>query len=156
MILGESVRAIWSVAVLSILVTALAAAQKPVSTEEELSKAMKKAKPALDNAAKAVDSRSFAAANKQLEAIKQVMTDTQAFWVAHQKEDAVAANRDAIAKIEDTQKRFSATPALTPEAGRTALKSIEQACKVCHDKYRARDADNNWILKPGSIKLSPE
>lgn len=147
---------ICAVAAVCVGLGSIAAAQKPVSTEEELSKAMKKVKPALDGAARAVDTKSFAAASRQLDAIKQVMIDTQVFWVAHSKEDAVQANKDTIAKIAETQKRFAATPPLTPDAGRAALKTIEQACKVCHDKYRARDADNNWILKPGSIKLLPE
>jgi cytochrome c556 len=133
----------------------LIAAQKPTSTPEELDKAMKRAKPAMDAAAKAVDGKAFAAANKQLDAIKQVMTDTQAFWVLYKKDDAVKANKDVIAKIVEVQTRFAATPPLRPDAARSALKYIEAACKVCHDKYRIRDADNNWILKPGTVKLTP-
>ena len=29
--------------------------------------------------------------------------------------------------------------------------SVGPACRMCHEKYRVRDAENNWVLKPGSI-----
>jgi hypothetical protein len=28
---------------------------------------------------------------------------------------------------------------------------VGAACRQCHEKYRVRDADNNWVLKPGSV-----
>jgi cytochrome c556 len=32
-----------------------------------------------------------------------------------------------------------------------SLKQVGGACRSCHQQYRATDADNNYILKPGSI-----
>jgi len=98
-------------------------------------------------ASKAVGSRSFADAGKQLAVVKQVMVDTQEFWVSRNIEDAVKANRDSIARIVEVEQAFAATPAPAPEGGVTLLRSIEARCKVCHDKYRERDAAGNWVLK---------
>jgi len=129
----------------------IALAQKPVSTPEELTKAMKRVKTAMDAAAKAANTKSFAEVGRQLAVIKGVMNDTRDFWAAHKKDDAVKANRDTVLRIEDTEKLFARTPGPSPDAGIKALKYVEAACRVCHDKYRVRDANNNWILKPGAI-----
>jgi hypothetical protein len=32
-----------------------------------------------------------------------------------------------------------------------ALKTMGGACQSCHKTYRERDAENNYILKPGSV-----
>lgn len=128
---------------------AVVMAQK-ATTPEELDKAMKKAQPAMGAANKAVNSTQYAEAAKQLAIIKQVMLDTQEFWVQHKKDDAIKANKETIAKIEAAEALLTGA---TPEPGKAAaaVKEIGGACRTCHENYRVRDADNNWVLKPGSI-----
>jgi hypothetical protein len=31
------------------------------------------------------------------------------------------------------------------------MKEVGGACRSCHGVYRTKDADNNYVLKPGSI-----
>ena len=128
---------------------AVVVAQK-ATTPEELDKQMKKAQPAMGAANKAVNSNQYAEAAKQLAIIKQVMVDTQSFWVEHKKDDAIKANKETIAKIEAAEALLtSASP--DPAKAAASVKEIGGACRVCHENYRVRDADNNWVLKPGSI-----
>ena len=128
---------------------AVVVAQK-ATTPEELDKQMKKAQPAMGAANKAVNSNQYAEAAKQLAIIKQVMVDTQPFWVEHKKDDAIKANKETIAKIEAAEALLtSASP--DPAKAAASVKEIGAACRVCHENYRVRDADNNWVLKPGSI-----
>jgi len=130
---------------------ALAFAQTKVTTEDDLDKAMKKVGPALQAANKALAGGAPAEASKQLAIIKQAITDSREFWVVHKKQDALDANKLTIEKIEAVEKLLAA-PAPDAQAVQAALKQeVGAACRQCHEKYRARDAENNWVLKPGSI-----
>jgi hypothetical protein len=125
-------------------------AQK-VTTPEELDKTMKKVGPALQATNKALASGAFDEASKQLGVIKQAMVDSREFWVAHKKDDALEANKVTLDKIEAVEKML-ASPTKDAQAVQAALKQeVGAACRQCHEKYRARDAENNWVLKPGSI-----
>lgn len=137
-------------AALLVTFTGVVVIAQKATTPEELDKAMKKAQPAMGAANKAVNSSQYAEAVKQLAIIKQVMLDTQGFWVEHKKEDAIKANKETIAKIEAAEALLSGG---TPDAAKAvaSVKEIGGACRTCHENYRVRDADNNWVLKPGSI-----
>ena len=140
------------VCVTALLITwagSMVIAQK-VMTPEELDKTMKKVGPAMQAAGKAVGSNSFAEAVKQLGIAKQGVNDSREFWVANKKDDAIQANKDVVAKIEAAEKLLSA-PSPDAAAATAAVKEVGGACRTCHEKYRVRDADNNWVLKPGSI-----
>jgi hypothetical protein len=102
-----------------------AARQAPVLAPEDLDTAMKRARTAMSAASKAVGSRAFAEAGKQLGVVKQVMVDTQEFWVSRNREDAVKANCDSIARIVEVEQALVATPAPTSDVGVTRLRSIE-------------------------------
>lgn len=134
----------------SLATGAIVVAQK-VTTEEELDKAMRRAQPAMSATAKALKAADAAEAGKQLAIVKQVMLDTQPFWIAHKREDAIKANKETIAKIEATEKLLSGgSPDV--QAAMAALKQeVGASCRTCHEVYRVRDADNNWTLKPGSL-----
>ena len=136
-------------AVLIACAGSLAVAQK-MTTEEELDKAMKLAQPAMGAANKALQAKNTEEAARQLAIVKQVIVDTQPFWVVHKKDDAIKANKDTIAKIEATEKLISG-PSADPVAAAASLKELGASCRTCHEVYRVRDADNNWVLKPGSI-----
>ena len=129
----------------------LLVAQTKVTTPEELDKTMKKVGPALQATNKALASGALPEASKQLATIKQAIIDSREFWVTHKKDDAIEANKTAVAKIEAVEKMLAA-PAPDAQAVQAALKQeVGAACRTCHEKYRVRDAENNWVLKPGSI-----
>src|SRR4029079_8141115 len=71
------------------LATAVVAAQK-VTTPEELDKTMKKIAPAQAATNKAIQSMAWADAKAQVAIVKQTLTDTESFWTANKKDDAVA------------------------------------------------------------------
>ena len=128
----------------------MAVAQK-VTTPEDLDKAMKKVGPALQATNKALASGAFDEASKQLGIMKQAITDSRTFWEQHKKDDAIESNKETVAKIEAIEKMLAA-PTKDAQAVQAALKQeVGAACRTCHEKYRARDAENNWVLKPGSI-----
>ena len=130
---------------------ALAFAQTKVTTPDDLDKTMKKVGPALQAANKALASGAPAEASKQLAIIKQAIIDSREFWVTHKKDDAIEANKLTVEKIEGVEKLLAA-PAPDAQAVQAALKQdVGGACRQCHEKYRVRDAENNWVLKPGSI-----
>lgn len=120
-----------------------------MTTPEELDKAMKKVQPAMRDAGKAVGSNNYADALKQLAIVKQGINDSREFWIHHKKDDAIAANKETVSQIEAAEKLLAAKP--DAAAATAAVKAIGAACRECHEKYRVRDADNNWVLKPGSI-----
>ncbi len=123
-----------------------------VTTPEDLDKVMKKVGPALQATNKALAANNVAEASKQLAIIKQGIVDSREFWVVHKKDAALAANKETLAMLESVEKMLS-TGSPDVQAVQAALKQeVGAACRQCHEKYRARDAENNWILKPGSIE----
>ena len=130
---------------------ALAFAQAKVTTPEDLDKSMKAIQQAQMAAGKAINSGDFAEGSKQLAAVKKALDDSREFWITHKKDDEIAANKEAVAKVEEVQKMLAAA---TPD-GQAVMAAMKQtvgpACRQCHEKYRVRDAENNWVLKPGSI-----
>lgn len=124
-------------------------AQK-VTQPEDLDKAMKKVQPAMQATQKAIKSEAYADARKELAVIRQLMDDTHEFWILHKKEDAIKANRDVAAKLDAADKLLAASP-VDSAAVQGAMKEVGGACLSCHKVYRVRDAENNWVLKPGSI-----
>jgi cytochrome c556 len=143
----------FKVTVAALLVTwagSVVIAQK-VTTPEELDKTMKKVQQANQAAGKAIGSGDFAEASKQLAVVKQAINDSREFWIQHKKDDAITANKDTVAKLETVEKLL-ADPKPDGAAIMAAMKQeVGPACRTCHEKYRVRDADNNWVLKPGSI-----
>jgi hypothetical protein len=129
----------------------LVVAQGKVATPEELDKTMKALGQANQAAGKAITSGDFAEGTKQLAIVKKALDDSREFWIMHKKDDAVSANKETVAKLEEVQKMLTA-PKPDGTAIMAAMKqSVGPACRMCHEKYRVRDAENNWVLKPGSI-----
>jgi cytochrome c556 len=128
----------------------LLVAQQKVTTTEELDKVMKKVQPAMQAAQKALKAEAYADARAQLAIVKQAMEDSHEFWVMHKKDDAIKTNEDTVAKLDAVDKLLTATPVDTA-AVQATLKEMGGACNTCHKAYRVRDAENNYILKPGSV-----
>jgi cytochrome c556 len=139
---------VYAAALMVTFAGSLAVAQKP-TTPEELDKTMKKVQTANQAVMKAVKSGDFAEGAKQLAIVKQAVDDSREFWVLKKKDDAIKFNKEVIGKIEETEKLLAGKP--DAQAAMESLKLVGAACRQCHEVYRVRDADNNWVLKPGSV-----
>jgi cytochrome c556 len=124
-------------------------AQK-VTTPEELDKVMKGVGKANQTVAKSLSSNAWADVRTQIAAVRQGVLDSQAFWIEHKREDAIKFNKETLAKIDDFQKLIASDP-VDPAAAAASLKAVGGSCRQCHQTYRATDANDNFILKPGSI-----
>ncbi|MEO7272946.1 MAG: hypothetical protein ABIX28_24075 [Vicinamibacterales bacterium] len=143
---------VYAAAVLCAWSAAVVGAQAPkVTTPEELDKVMKKAGPAMQAVGKAVGASQFAEARTQIAIVRQAVQDSQQFWVEHKREDALKINKETLAKLDDFQKMI-ATDTVDAAAAGASIKAVGAACRQCHQAYRATDADNNFILKPGSLE----
>jgi cytochrome c556 len=134
----------WSCAV---GVAVMAQTQK-VTTPEQLDKVMKAVQQANQPVGKAIASGAYADARKGLAAVKENVAASRTFWVEHKKDDAVKLNEESVGKIEALEKLLSA-PTVDGAAAAAAMKEVGGSCRACHQKYRATDAENNYILKPG-------
>lgn len=128
-------------------------AQK-VTTVEELDKVMKKA-DAFRQVDKAIQSNKIDDAKKQLEIVENAVQESRTFWVEHKREDALKLNTAALEKLDALEKVLSA-PKLNVMAAAVAFKEVGGACRSCHQIYRAEDASNQYVLKPGSVPGASE
>ena len=134
----------WSCAV---GVAVMAQTQK-ITTPEQLDKVMKAVQQANQPVGKAIASGAFDDARKGLATVKENIVASRSFWIEHKKDDAVKMNEESVGKIEALEKLLSATP-VDGAAAAAAMKEVGGSCRACHQKYRATDAENNYILKPG-------
>ena len=142
----------WLVASLGAMSSAVALAQptQKVATEEDLDKSMKAAQKAMQGIQGAMKAGAPEDARKSLASLREIIESSREFWVTHKKDDAIKANQEAVAKIDAADKVLGSSPVDT-NAAAAALKEVGGACLTCHKAYRVRDAENNWVLKPGSI-----
>jgi cytochrome c556 len=129
---------------------AVMVAQQKITTPEQLDKVMKQVQQANQPVSKALASGQWADVRKGIAAVKENVLLSQSFWIEHKKDDAVTMNKDTLAKIEAFEKIVAADP-VDPAAAAAALKEVGNTCRACHKQYRATDAENNFILKPGTI-----
>ena len=92
-----------AVALLVAVAGSIGIAQK-ITTPEELDKVMKRVQQANMAANKALAAKDFGEAAKQLAVVKQAINDSREFWVLNKKDDAIAANKDMVAKLEAVEK----------------------------------------------------
>lgn len=128
-----------------------AAAAQKAATAEDLDKVMKKA-GAFRQVDKAIQANNAADARAQLKIVRQAVEDSQFFWVTHKKDDAVKLNKESLAKL-DALDQALAGGAFDAAAATAAFKEAGAGCRACHTQYRGQDADNNYILKPGTVNL---
>jgi len=124
-------------------------AQK-ATTADDLDKAMKKVSTTQQAVNKAIQSNAFADAKKQVAVVKTALVDAENFWVVNKKDDAIKMSKETIAKVDALDKALSA-PAPDAAAVTAAFKEVGATCGACHRAYRATDANNAFIVKPGSI-----
>jgi cytochrome c556 len=139
------------VAMVAIWAGTVMAAQAPM-TVAELDKLMKDVGPAMQATGKAVKSAAFADALPSLATVKKNLQTSRRFWVEHKKADAIKAMDETLAAITAVEQHFASTsPAPTPASAMAAMNRVSDACRSCHETYRERDANDNWVIKPGSL-----
>jgi cytochrome c556 len=127
------------------LASSIVAAQK-VTNADELDKAMKRIAPAQAATGKAIQSMSWADAKAQVATVKQALTDTESFWTANKKDDAVAMLKDSIAKVTAVEQALNA-PTPDQQAVLAAFKQVGATCAGCHKQYREQDENQQYRLK---------
>jgi len=130
--------------------TGTALVAQKVASPEDLDKTMKKIAPAQTAAAKAIQSMAWSDAKAQITIVKQALSDTEPFWVAHKKDDAVKMLKDSIAKITAVEEAVSA-PMPDQQAALAAFKQVGATCAACHKQYREQDENQQYRLKTGTI-----
>jgi cytochrome c556 len=142
-------RVVGYAAAVCLALASAAVAQQKVSTAEELDKVMKKA-GAFRQVDKAIQSNNAADAKAQPAIVKQAVQESQSFWIAHKKDDAVKLNKESLAKLDALDKVLSSS-SFDVATATAAYKEAGGSCRACHSQYRAEDANNAYILKPGSV-----
>jgi cytochrome c556 len=111
---------------------------------------MKRIAPAQAATNKAIQSMSWADAKAQVAVVKQSLADTESFWTAKKKDDAVGMLKDSIAKVTAVEQALNA-PMPDQQAVLAAFKQVGATCAACHKQYREQDANQQYQLKAGSI-----
>lgn len=119
-------------------------------TADDMDKAMKKIGTTQQTVNKMIQSMQYADAKKNVEIIKTTLADAENFWVLNKKADAQAFSKDVIAKI-DALDKLLADKAPDQAKATAAYREAAAACNACHKVYRGTDANNQFIIKPGSI-----
>ena len=136
--------------VLFVALATTAALAEKVTSPDELDKTMKRIAPAQGAAGKAIQSMSWADAKAQVAIVKQALMDTESFWTANKKDDAVTMLRDSIAKVTAVEQALNA-PMPDQQAVLAAFKQVGATCAACHKQYREQDEVQQYRLKAGSI-----
>jgi cytochrome c556 len=119
-------------------------------TAEDLDKAMKKVGTTQQAINKAIQAMAYADAKKQAEIVKTTLTDAENFWKLNKKDDAVKFSQESLAKVDALDKALSDK---APDSAKVsaAYKEAAASCAGCHRVYRGTDANNQFIIKPGTI-----
>lgn len=137
--------------ILVVLCLGAAVTAQKVSSPTELDSAMKRIAPAQSAVSKAIMAMAYADAKKQLAIVRQTLVDAESFWVVKKKDDAVKMSKEVMVKLGALDQLLSA-PSPDNAAVMAAFKELGTACRNCHTAYREQDANQNFILKPGTVK----
>jgi cytochrome c556 len=117
---------------------------------EDLNRVMKKAGPVQQTLVKALIAGDQATAKSQVAVLKSGIVDSQPFWSANKRTDAMDVSKQVVAKIDGLGKLIDASP-FDSKAALAAVQDLNKTCNECHKVYRSTDDDGHYILKPGSI-----
>lgn len=119
-------------------------------TAEDLDKAMKKVGTTQQTVNKMIQTMQYADAKKNVEIMKATLADAENFWLLNKKTDAQGFSKDVIAKLDALDKILSDK---APDNAKVsaAYKEAAASCTGCHRVYRGTDANNQFIIKPGTI-----
>jgi cytochrome c556 len=119
-------------------------------TADDLDKAMKKVGTTQQAINKAIQSTAYADAKKQVEIAKTTLVDAENFWKLNKKDDAVKFSQETIGKLDALDKALSDKAPDTAKVS-AAYKEAAASCAGCHRVYRGTDANNQFIIKPGTV-----
>ena len=118
----------------------------PMSAEEQaFDNVMKKVGPAFA-ALRQADTATADATKDNTAVLKQAFADTEAFWKAKGKADALQWAQDARKQVDAIER---ATVAGKWDEVKTAAGTLGQACQSCHGAYRERFDDGSYRIKTG-------
>ena len=118
----------------------------PMSAEEQaFDNVMKKVGPAFA-AVRQADVSTADATKENTAVLKQAFADTEAFWKAKGKADAIQWAQDARKQVEAIER---ATAAGKWDEIKTTAGTLGQACQSCHAQYRERFDDGSYRIKTG-------
>ena len=119
-------------------------------TADDLDKAMKKVGTTQQAINKAIQAMAYADARKQVEIAKTTLIDADNFWKINKKDDAVKFSQESLTKLDALDKALAEK---TPDNTKitAAYKEAAASCAGCHRVYRGTNADNQFIIKPGTI-----
>jgi len=119
----------------------------PVTAEEEaLDKIMKRVGPAFAALRSGLDESSADNAKQNATALKQALTETEAFWKAKGKTDAIQWAQDARKQVESIESQAAGGDW---DTAKTSAGTLNQACQSCHAAYRERLDDGTFRIKAG-------
>ena len=144
------IRRLFSYTLVVITLASVVVAAQKVTNPDELDKAMKRIAPAQGAAGKAIQSMSWTDAKAQVTIVKQTLMDTESFWAANKKDDAVAMLKDSVAKVTAVEQALNA-PMPEQQTVLAAFKQVGATCAACHKQYREQDENQQYRLKAGSI-----
>jgi cytochrome c556 len=119
----------------------------PMTAEEQaLSKVMKKVGPAFAALRQATTASNAEATAQNVTVLKQAFADTEAFWKARGKPDAIKWAQDARKEVDAIEHGASGG---NWDAAKTSAATLGQACQSCHGTYRERFDDGTYRIKTG-------
>ena len=119
----------------------------PMNADEEtLSKLMKQIAPAFA-AMRNADDATADATKQNAAVLKQAFTETEAFWRAKGKTDAIQWAHDARSQAENIERDAAVAKW---DGVKSSAGTLGQSCQSCHNQYRERFDDGSYRIKTAS------
>ena len=118
----------------------------PTADDLALAKLMKQVGPANTALRGDIDKMDVAVTKERAALLKNMFTQTEAFWKAKGKPEPTQMSHDAL---KDTEALEAAVVAGNWDQARTAAGSLAQKCGGCHRTYREAMDDGTFRIKAG-------
>jgi cytochrome c556 len=118
----------------------------PTADDLALAKLMKQVGPANGALRGDIDKMDLAATKEHAVLLKQMFTQTEAFWKSKARPEPTQL---AAAALKDAEALETAVNAGNWDQARTAAGSLGQKCGQCHTPYRERMDDGTFRIKSG-------
>ena len=119
----------------------------PTADDLALAKLMKQVGPANTALRGDIDKMDTALTKEHAVLLKNMFTQTEAFWKSKGKPEPIQMSHDAV---KDTEALEAAVAAGNWDQARTAAGSLAQKCGGCHRTYREAMDDGTFRIKAGS------
>jgi len=145
-VLAASIMLAWSAAMMAQTQTEKA----PITTEEQYDALMKHVGEANQAVGEAAQAGNWTEAAAGLAVVREAIVEARSFWELHQKQDALDAITNVLARI-DAVTTLARAENPDPAALAAAMKEIGGACGSCHRVYRERLDGGESRIRPGSL-----